>query len=88
MLNRVLALHVELAVFLQEHQHCHADRFENSEFIFVLAYMANIFRAFNQQMQSGGVNIIEVQEHLKAFFKKSNNGNDKQRITSLIFLVE
>ena len=44
--------------------------FENSEFIFVLAYMADIFEAFNylnQQIQSGGVNTIEVQEHLKAF---------------------
>ena len=66
-LNRVLALRVELAVFLREHQHCHADCFENSEFIFVLAYMADIFGAFNQQMQSGGVNLIEAQEHLKAF---------------------
>ena len=72
-LNRVLALRVELAVFLREHQHCHADCFENSGSIFVLAYMADIFGAFNylnQQMQSGGVNIIEAQEHLKAFFKK------------------
>ena len=69
-LNRVLALRVELAVFLREHQHCHADCFENFEFIFVLAYMADIFGAFNhlnQQMQSGGVNIIEAQEHLRAF---------------------
>ena len=74
-LNRVFALHVELAVFLQEHQHCHADCFENSEFILVLAYMADIFGALNylnQQMQGGGVNIIKVEEHLKAFQKKSN----------------
>ena len=68
-LNRVFALHVELAVFLQEHQHCHADGFENSEFTLVLAYMADIFRAINQQMQGGGVNIIEAEEHLKDFKK-------------------
>ena len=74
-------------MFLREHQHCHADCFENSVFIPVLAYMANIFEALNQQMQGGGVNIIEAEEHLKAFQKKSNYGNDEQRmITSLIFL--
>ena len=44
----VFALHVELAVFLREHQYCHADCFENSEFILVLAYMADIFEALNQ----------------------------------------
>ena len=60
-LNRVFVLRVGLAVFLREHQHCHADCFENSEFILVLAYMADIFRAFNQQMQNGGVNIIEAE---------------------------
>ena len=49
-LNLVFALRVELAVFLREHQHCHADCFEKSEFILVLAYMANIFGALNQQM--------------------------------------
>ena len=49
-LNRVLALPLELAVFLRDHQHCHVDCFKNSEFILVLAYMADIFGAFNQQM--------------------------------------
>ena len=67
MLNRVFALRVELAMFLQEHQHCHAGCFENSEFILVLAYMADIFGALYQQMQGGEVNIIEAEEHLKAF---------------------
>ena len=89
-LNRVFALRGELAVFLREHQHCHADCFENSEFIFILAYIADIFGALNhlnQQMQGGGVNIIEAKEHLKAFKKKSNYGNDEQKmITFLIFL--
>ncbi|XP_051957444.1 protein ZBED8-like [Xyrauchen texanus] len=73
-LNRVFALRVELALFLQEHQHFHADCFKNSEFILILAYMADIFAAlnhFNQQMQGGGVNIIEAEEeNLKAFQKK------------------
>ena len=72
-LNRVLALCVKLAVFLREHQYCHADCFEKSEFILVLAYMADIFEALNhliQQMQGGGVNIIEAEEHLRAFQKK------------------
>ena len=72
-LNPVIALRVELAVFLQEHQHCHADCFENFEFILVLAYMADIFGALNhlsQQMHGDGVNIIEAEERLKAFEKK------------------
>ena len=80
----------ELAVFLPEHQYCHAGFFENSEFILVLTYMADSFGALNhliQQMQGGGVNIIKAEEHLKAFQKKSSYGNDEQRIiTSLIFL--
>ena len=72
MLNRVFTLHVELAVLLREHQHRHVDCFENSEFILILAYMVDIFDALNnlnQQMQGGGVNIIEAEEHLKAFKK-------------------
>ena len=67
MLNRVFALCVELAVFFREHQHCHADCFENSDYILVLAYMADIFGVLNQHMQVVGVNIIEAEEHLKAF---------------------
>ena len=70
-LNRVFALRGKLAVFFREHQHCHADCFENSEFILVLAYIANIFGALNQQMQGGGVNIVEAEEHLKALQKKN-----------------
>ena len=68
-LSRVFSLRVELAVFLQKHQHCHADCFENSEFILVLVFMSDIFGAFNQQMQGGRVHIIEAEEHLKAFQK-------------------
>ena len=70
MLNRVFTLRVELAMLLREHQHRHADCFENSEFILVLACMVNIFDALNnlnQQIQGDGVNIIEVEEHLKTF---------------------
>ena len=70
MLSRVFTLRVELAVLLREHQHCHTDCFENSEFILVLAYMVNIFdplNNLNQQMQGGGVNSIEEEEYLKAF---------------------
>ncbi|XP_073504145.1 protein FAM200C-like [Phyllobates terribilis] len=72
-LNRVFAMRVELALFLQEHQHCHADCFKNPEFILILAYMADISAALNhlnQQMQGGGVNIMEAEENLKAFKKK------------------
>ena len=50
-LNRVFAMRVELALFLREHQHCHADYFENSEFILILAYMADIFDALNHLNQ-------------------------------------
>ena len=72
-LNRVFAMRVELAMFLREYQHCHADSFENSDFIVILAYMADIFDALNnlnRQMQGGGVNIIEAEENLNAFLKK------------------
>ncbi|KAG9474578.1 hypothetical protein GDO78_004722 [Eleutherodactylus coqui] len=71
-LNRVLAMCVERALFLREHQYCHADCFENSEFILILVYMANIFDALNhlnQQVQNDGVNVVEVEENLKAFQK-------------------
>ena len=57
-LNHIFAFRVELAVFLRE--------------LLVLAYMGDIFRALNhliQRMQDGGVNIIEAEEHLKAFKK-------------------
>lgn len=72
-LNRVFAMREELALFLQEHQHPHANCFKNSKFVLILAYMADIFEALNrlnQQMQGGGVNIIEAEENLKAFQKK------------------
>ncbi|CAL9696028.1 unnamed protein product [Knipowitschia caucasica] len=72
-LNRVFAMRVELALFLQENQHRHADFFKNPELILILAYMADIFAALNhlnRQMQGGGVNIMEAEEHLKAFKKK------------------
>ena len=54
MLNRVSTLRIELAMLLPEHQHRHADCFENSEFILVLVYIVDIFDALNnlnQQMQ-------------------------------------
>ena len=49
--NRVFAMRVEFALFLREHQHCHVDYFENSEFIVILAYMADIFNALNHLNQ-------------------------------------
>ncbi|KAF2350691.1 hypothetical protein FHG87_018554 [Trinorchestia longiramus] len=69
-LNRVFTWRVKLALFLQEHQHCHADCFKNSEFILILLHLADIFAALNnlnQKMQGGGFNIIGVEENLKAF---------------------
>lgn len=69
-LNLVFAVCVELALFLQKHQHCHADCFKNSEFILILAYITEScedISHLNQQMQGGGVNIIEAEENLKAF---------------------
>ena len=82
MLNRVFALRVELSVFLRKHLHCHANCFENSEFILVLAYMADIFGALNhlnQQMQGGGVSTIEAEEHLKVFQKKNRTKETTNR---------
>ncbi|KAF2353302.1 hypothetical protein FHG87_015941 [Trinorchestia longiramus] len=72
-LNRVFAVRVELALFLQEHQHFHADCLKNSEFILILVHLADIFAALNHlnhKMQGGGFNIIEAEENLKAFQKK------------------
>ena len=71
-LNRVFAMRVELALFLRQYQHCHADCFEHSEFILILGYMADIFDALNhlnRQMQGGGVNIMEAKENPKVFKK-------------------
>ena len=59
-------MRVELAMFLREYQHC----CENSEFILILAYMADIFDALNhlnREIQGDGVNIIEAEENLKVF---------------------
>ncbi|KAF2358344.1 hypothetical protein FHG87_010904 [Trinorchestia longiramus] len=64
---------MELALFLQKHQHCHADCFNNSEFILILVYLADIFAALNhlnQKIQGGGVNIIEAEENLRDFEKE------------------
>ncbi|KAM4725665.1 protein FAM200C-like [Anableps anableps] len=72
-LNGVFAMCVELALFLQEQQHRHADCFKNPEFTVILAYMADIFAALNhlnQQTQGGGVNIMQAEENLKALKKK------------------
>ena len=69
-LNRVFAMRVELALFLREYQHCHAD---HRKFILILVYMADIFDALNhlnRQMQGGRVNIIEAEENLTPFKKK------------------
>ncbi|KAF2345251.1 protein of unknown function DUF4371 [Trinorchestia longiramus] len=71
-LNRVFAVRVELFLFLQEHQQCHANCFKNSEFILILVHLADIFAALNHlnhKMQGGGSNIIEAEENLKAFQK-------------------
>ncbi|KAF2345097.1 hypothetical protein FHG87_024147 [Trinorchestia longiramus] len=62
-LNRVFAVRAELTLFLQEHQHCHADCFKNSEFILTLAYLVDIFAGLNhlnRKMQGGGVKTIEA----------------------------
>ena len=62
-LNRVFAMRVDLTLFLREYQHCHSHCFTNSEFILILAYMADIFDALNhlnRQMQGDGVKINEA----------------------------
>ena len=46
-LNRVFALHVELALFFPEQQHRHADCFKNSELILIFMYMADVVDALN-----------------------------------------
>ncbi|KAF2361470.1 hypothetical protein FHG87_007781 [Trinorchestia longiramus] len=72
-LNRVFVMRVELALFLQEYQNCHVDYFKNSEFILILAYLADIFAVLihlNQKMQGSGVNIIEVKKKPEGFSKK------------------
>ena len=76
-------MRVELALFLREQQHFHEDYFENSQLILISAYMTDIFDALNhlnQQIQVGGVNIIEVEENLTVFGKTNFFGNDEQRM--------
>ncbi|KAF2360197.1 protein of unknown function DUF4371 [Trinorchestia longiramus] len=51
LLNRIFAMRVELALFLQEHKHCHADCFKIFEFIRILAYLADIFATLNHLHQ-------------------------------------
>ena len=52
----------------------------------MLTYMADTFNALNHlnlQMQGGGVNIIEAEEHVKAFQKSYRCGNDGQTMITL-----
>ncbi|KAF2345440.1 hypothetical protein FHG87_023804 [Trinorchestia longiramus] len=72
-LNSIFAMRVELALYLQEHQHFHADCFKNSEFILILVHLADIFAAvihLNHKMQGGGFNIIETGKS-EGFSKKA-----------------
>ncbi|KAF2347014.1 hypothetical protein FHG87_022230 [Trinorchestia longiramus] len=91
-LSRVFAVCVELSLFLQEHQQCHADCFKKSEFILILAHLADIFAGLNhlnQNMQGGGFNIIEAEENLKAFqktlplWKRRTENNNFENFTLL-----
>ena len=48
--------------------------------------MADIFDVLNhlnQQIQDGGVNIIEAEKHLKGFQKNYDCGNDEQKTITL-----
>ena len=66
MLNRAFALFAELLDFLKDHNHRHAKHFEDFSFILTLAFLADIFAAFNHlncQMQGGGVNTYKQSIH-------------------------
>lgn len=65
----MFARRVELALFLQEHQHCNADCFENSEFIFIFLYMTDMLSIISIDMWGDGVDVMEAEENLKVFKK-------------------
>ena len=71
-MNCIFALCAELLEFLKSHNHQHSKHFEDPNFIFTLAFFADIFGALNQlncQMQGGGKNVIENEcflEEIKA----------------------
>ena len=72
-MNRVFALSAELLEFLKSHNHRQSKHFEDSSFIFILAFLADIFGALNQlncQMQGDGKNVIEAEEKMSAFQRK------------------
>ena len=72
-MNHIFALRAELLEFLKSHNHRHSKHFEDSSFILILAFLADIFGALNQlccQMQGGGKNVIEAEEKMSAFQRK------------------
>ena len=72
-MNPVFVLRAELLEFLRYHNHRHAKHFNNPSFLLTLAYLADIFAAFNRlncQMQGDGVNVIEAEEKICAFQRK------------------
>ena len=69
-MNPVFALRIELLKSLKSHNHRHSKHFEDSSFILTLAFLADIFGAFNQlsfQIQGGDKNVIEAEEKISAF---------------------
>ncbi|CDQ91221.1 unnamed protein product [Oncorhynchus mykiss] len=73
-LNCVFAVHVELALFLQEHQ--------NSESILILAYMADIFAALNhlnQKVDFGDFHTVCYNISLRAIFFEDAGHKNKKR---------
>ncbi|KAI6659387.1 hypothetical protein LOD99_10833 [Oopsacas minuta] len=46
-LTRIAELHVEIALFLREHQNKFAESFEDDVFILSLSYLADIFSHLN-----------------------------------------
>ena len=72
-MNHVCALHAELLAFLKSRNHWHLKHLEDLSFILTLAYLADIFCAFNQlnyQMGGDRKNVIDAEEQMSAFYRK------------------
>ena len=65
-LNRVFAMRVELSLFWRKHQHCHADYFEDSEFILILAESGKMIWEWNLPRKPRISEIVSERQQIKS----------------------
>ncbi|KAF2356531.1 Ribonuclease H-like domain [Trinorchestia longiramus] len=71
--SRLIELHTEVAMFLQEKRNALCEEFNSPEFILVLAYLAKIFSHVNDlniSIQGSNKTIVDAGEKLKSFLEK------------------